>query len=192
MEKLVNNGGEKGSAYVTSPYSSTVSSTWRVDNEPDDIQEYHVELIVAGMQVQAKVGIFEKQVKKTKGNAWRKAWTVLDPRSKDTLKSGETLSLGPFESFTLKGDLPVGLEVRRRPGSGCGTFTFQYGDPKKDGHRAFAFKSNDRGHGRWSHAKNLKDPAAGDYCTQEKIQDDTVEGGKVHLGTLLRCSFPGW
>lgn len=189
MEKLVKNGRDGGSAYVGWPYSSEVCSTWRVDNEEDDIQEYHVRLFITDKQVEAEVGKFQKKVRKTANGSWMAKWTVLDERNAATLKSGETLELQDFESFTLKGDLPLGLKVRRRPGLSCGTFTFTYGDPKEDGNRAFSFKSNDKGHGRWSHTENEQDPVSGNYCVKKEIMD-TKTG--VHLGTTLKCSFPGW
>ena len=156
MEKLINNGAdpERGSAYVGWPYSSKVSSTWQVDKEDDVIHEYHVRLIILGEgddeRVQAIVGHFDKKVVRRKDGEWRNEWTVMDRRS-DHLKSGETLALATDDSFILRGDLPRDLRVERKIGTGCGTFWFTYGDAKTDGHRTFAFKSNNKGYGRWSH-----------------------------------------
>lgn len=193
MEKLVNNGATtaRGQAYVTMPYSSNVSSTWRIDKEEDVVHEYHVRLMIAGEgddeQVEGTVGMFAKKVIKDKHGKWKKQWTKMDKRS-DHLTSGETLALGVDQSFTLRGDLPRDLKVERKLGFGCGTFWFTYGDAETDGHRAFAFKSNNKGFGAWSHTKKESDPNHGRYCIQE--QETDADGRRI--ATVLRCSFPGW
>jgi hypothetical protein len=193
MEKLVKNGAKplQGSAYVTWPYSSNVSSTWKVDKEEDVVHEYHVRLMITGEGdnelVQGTVGMFAKKVPKDKNNGWTKKWTEMDKRS-NHLASGETLALGVDQSFTLRGDLPRDLKVERKLGFGCGTFWFTYGDAKTDGHRAFAFKSNNKGLGNWSHTPKLSDPDSGRYCLREEELDK--DGRRI--STVIKCSFPGW
>lgn len=108
MEKLVNNGDNpsRGSAYVNTPYSSNVSSTWKVDKEEDVVHEYHVRLMITGEgdeeEVQGTVGMFAKKVRKNKNGKWILEWTEMDKRS-NHLASGETLALGVDQSFTLRG-----------------------------------------------------------------------------------------
>lgn len=191
LETMKKNGKDpsRGGVYVTSPYSTKVSSTWRVDKEQADIQEYHVQLYIVGDDVEADVAVYEKKVIKTAGEKWRGDRTILDERRKGNLKKGETLELKADESFTLKGDLPVALEIKKKSDNGCVTYEFAYGDAKLDGHRAFAFKSSNKGLGNWSHTEDKNDPDFGAYCVE---RDMAVAGSKQPVGTVLYCSFPGW
>lgn len=72
--------------------------------------------------------------------------------------------------------------------SGCGTFTFTYGDAQTDGLRVSRFEGNDNG--KWSHTKS--GGKSGRYCLSERMEGQDTNGLDVILGTRLKYSFPGW
>lgn len=176
------------SGRMNAEYDNTKHNTYLVDGEDNDIHQYHVVLEITGTdadQVAAKV--FEYQSAHAKGKSEEK---VLDTRASATMRNGQ--------SFEMKGKLPRTLKVEKS-GSGCGTFTFTYADPKKDGYRVFRFSSNDKGLSE--HARSSPgEPLAGHYCLPEMLPVLDAKGrpktGKdkkvMRAGTKLHCSFPGW
>lgn len=158
------------------------------DGEDNDIHQYHVVLEITGSnadQVAAKVFEYQKVAGKERSEE-----NVLATRSSPAMNDGD--------SFQIKGQLPRTLSVEKS-GSGCGTFTFTYADPKKDGHRVFRFSSDDKGFP--DHSRRQKgEPLAGHYCLPEILPVVDAKGrprtGKdkkvVRAGTKLHCSFPGW
>lgn len=119
---------------------------------------------------------------------------------------GSTKDAGVMEDgddFTIDGVLPRPLKIEKS-GSGCGTYTFTYGD-KADGNRAFRFRSDDKSvlkDGKNMVTEDAPSALRGQYCVPKPMEEivQTLAGSgkgkakknKVRIGTRLECSFPGW
>ena len=170
-------------------YDITRHNTYRIDKEDDDIHQYHIVLDITGVDANT-VGarVFEWQT--IQGT--RRSEKRLASRASGTMNDGD--------EFILKEDLPRSLKVEKS-GTGCGTFTFTYADPKTDGHRVFRFRSDDKGYAKWARAEaKAGQSREGHYCLPEDLWELDSKGNKkqdkngkdIRAGTSLHCSFPGW
>lgn len=181
------NGKQSESSGRFAPiYDSTYHNAYRLYNETEDIRQFHVYLKLTGDEkadnYDVAAEVLEYKARKGSGE-----YQSLATKDHGEMKDGE--------EFTITG-LPRPLKVEKS-GSGCGTYTFTYGD-KTDGNRVFRFRSDDKGAdaiSQFSVTANEKG-LEGHYCVPE-IMTDTIKKGKdkgkvVTIGTKLKCSFPGW
>ena len=114
---------------------------------------------------------------------------------------GQTKDAGVTEDgddFIIDSIVPRPLKVEKS-GSGCGTYTFTYGD-KDDGNRAFRFRSDDKSvlkDGSDMVTEDAPSALRGKYCVPKPMEEtvQTVTGNgkgkakdvKVRIGTRLGC-----
>lgn len=189
MTNLRYPSAQKTTGFLDWPYDNTRHSTYRLGTEDEDIKEYHVTLAITGLerdQITASVGIYNNGPDKQAGETM----TTIDTK---------TLTLDIGESFTLQGNGPLALkktltitrtDEKDEGDNGCEIYDFQYGS-KEDGYRAFKFRNNDEGYGRWSY----KATKTAKYCRQSPIREQKRKADEEEpmvIGTLFECSFPGW
>ena len=174
MTKLAQVGDRANSKGALAwPYDATQQNAYRLDGEDADIEQYHVTLEITGSdrdEVSATVFVYRNG----KQTELDRTQTLL------TLRNGDSIG--------LQGDLARLLSIVKQ-GTGCGTFNFVYGNRALDGHRVWAFSSEEEGTGEWAYGKYVKGARAR-YCQREDIKD--ASGGRTVIGTRLLCSFPGW
>lgn len=153
---------------MNSPYDSKRHSTYRIAFESGDIRQFHITLTITGKaqdQINAKV------------------WEFYDKKQVVLVKTDNKVK--PGGSFTVKGNLPKPLTIKRQ-NNGC-DFKFSYAD-KSDGARWFTFDTLDSGFGLAKFKARKGQNAAGQT---EKYCDRSNLPGK-NQGTVIECSFPGW
>lgn len=194
--------GQGKSGRIGAKYDPTYHNAYRLYDEDADINQYHIHLELTGEETDEDFEVSAKvlQFKAVKG-----------VRGKGKLEQiGTTKDAGVMtdgDEFTIDGVLPRPLKVEKS-GSGCGTYTFTYGD-KNDGNRAFRFRSDDKSvlkDGKFVLTQDEPGVRKGQYCVPEPMEEvvQTSAGNgkgkakgkaketKVLIGTRLKCSFPGW
>ena len=154
-------GGASGT--LGAPYDSKLHNTYRLDDKEGNIKQFHATLKITGKtqdQVDARVS-----------HKYGGSWVTL---------AQKTEVVKPGGSFSLKGNLPKALKIKRQ-NNGC-DYTFEYAQ-QSDGLRWFKFSSQDDGYGRWKYTSEKDDAnEIENYC-------DKSSSAK---GSILECSFPGW
>ncbi|KXT07932.1 hypothetical protein AC579_6695 [Pseudocercospora musae] len=175
MTQLVQNGDpdKAGGGYLSWPYDSTRQNAYKLDGEPWNIEQFHLTLEVTGDlrdQVAVSVGVYRNS------------------KLVELAAVKKPLDFGSAHSLLLQGDLPRPLIIQRQGKSGS-VFTFRYGNPTLDGHRVFAFSSEDEGIGAWAQKKGERYSRAR-YCLEEDMT--SIGKKKKVIGRRLKCSFPAW
>lgn len=187
--------GTGKSERISEKYDPRYHNAYRLYDEKEDINQYHIHLELTGRETDDNSNVAAKlfQFKAMK----RKSFLEQARQTKDA-KSWKTETISP-STACFQGRLKI-----EKSGSGCGTYTFTYGD-KYDGDRAFRFRSDDKSvlkDGRNMVTEDAPSALRGQYCVPKPMEEtvQTVAGDgkgkakdvKVRSGTRLECSFPGW
>lgn len=162
------NTGQQGR--IAAKYDSSYHNAYRLYNETKDIRQFHVHLGLAGDEKDDDYSVAAEVLEYKVNKGVKKELSSLAKKQNyGTMQDGS--------EFTIKDDIPRPLKVGKS-GSGCGTYTFTYGD-KTDGNRAFRFRSDDKGAEALLKVSITGEETGveGHFCVPE-LMKDTIKKGK--------------